>query len=231
MPFLIVALTLFASLLAANAEVGAETSDVPELVRVERVLTADQIDSSTVDAGALAVVVYGQGEQHPVSGAWAKLDTARGYIKAVDSQRLIVGLVPDGWSKWIALERIQTLSLTQAEPEAARSDSLSEQMEVMVDVQAAKRENPDLRIAKKVVAGTASGGIFTAIAVRVQAATWENPDPSMPTSGLEGVGFLLFGAAIGCSVGFPLGVTSVDPYDSLSITLFSGVIPGAIGIN
>ena len=114
MPIVIVALTLFASLLAADAQVGAAASDVPESVRVERVLTAGQIDSSTVDVGALAMVVYGQGKRHPISAAWTQLDTVRGYIKAVDPRRLIVGLEPDGWSKWIALERIQTLSLMGA---------------------------------------------------------------------------------------------------------------------
>ena len=43
--------------------------------RVERVLAAGQIDSSTVDVGTFTVVIYGQGERQPVSGAWTKLDT------------------------------------------------------------------------------------------------------------------------------------------------------------
>ena len=125
-------------------------SDGPESVRVERVLTAGQINSSTVDVGALAVAVYEQAARHPISETWTQLDTVRGSIKAVDSRRLIVGLEPDEWSEWIALERIQTRSLigvpfsgsadrdhtrtkttkrvqlAQAEPEDSRSDSLSE---------------------------------------------------------------------------------------------------------
>ena len=90
---------------------AAWANDDGESRRAGVVLEAGRIDSSTVEVGALVVVVYGQGGRHPTSGAWAKLDTVRGCIKAVDRRRLIVGLEPDGWSKWIALERIQMLIL------------------------------------------------------------------------------------------------------------------------
>ncbi len=70
-------------------------------------------------------------------------------------------------------------------------------------------ENVRLRLPAKVGAGTASGAVFTAVAVK---------------------GNILLGAIIGCSVGFPLGASSIDPYDSLPITLLAGVIPGAAGI-
>ena len=210
MPIVIVALTLFASLLAADAEVGAEASDVPESVRVEQVLTAGQIDSSTVDVGAFVVVVYGQGERHPVSGAWTKLDTVRGSIKAVDSRRLIVGLAPDGWSQWIALERIQTLSLigaplsaadrdhthtrttkriqpAQAKPEVARSDSLSKQMEAMVKRYYTKAENRDApRIAKKLIAG-GLGGVGVGLGL-VGAAIAVSEYEYQSNSGDDGIG-------------------------------------------
>ena len=254
MPFVIVALTLFASLLAADAQVDAAASDGPESVRVERVLTAGQIDSSTVDVGALAVVVYEQGERHPISGAWTQLDTVRGSIKAVDSRRLIVGLEPDGWSKWIALERIQTLSLigapfsssadrdhthtrttkrvqpAQTAPEVARSDSLSEQMEAMVKRYYTKADNREaLRIGKKAVIGTFSGIVFTGMAMGVQDKIWE-PYGDPDADAYRTLGFLLSGLVIGCSVGFPFGVSSVDPYDSLPMTLLAGVIPGSVGI-
>lgn len=223
---------------------AAWAQDVGEGVRVEQVLTAGQIDSNTVDVGAFVVVVYGQGERHPVSEAWTQLDTARGSIKAVDSRRLIVGLAPDGWSKWIALERIQTLSLlgaplsaadrdhthtrttkriqpAQAEPEVARSDSLSEQREAMVKryyKKADNREDAGLRVLKKMAVGTLSGIVFTGMAVGVQDKIWESKgDPD--------IGFLLNGSLWGSWVGFPFGVSSVDPYDSLPTTLFAGVIP------
>lgn len=103
----IVALTLFASLLAAAAQVGAAASDTTESVRVERVLTGGQIDSSTVDVGAFVVVIYGQGERQPGSGVWTQLDTARGYLKAIDPRRLTVGYRTGGQSgsPWGAFRR------------------------------------------------------------------------------------------------------------------------------
>ena len=227
MPFVIVALTLFASLLVADAKVGAAANNAPDSVRVEQVLTAGQIDSSTVDVGAFVVVIYGQGERHPVSGAWAKLDTARGTIKAIDSRRLIVGLAPDGWSKRIALERIQTLSLIGAPLPADRNHPRTRttkrvspaQAEPEVVRSATKREDAGLRVVKKMAAGTAWGGIFTVIIAGAIA----NDPRAMG-------GHFLAGAAIGCSIGFPIGVSMVDPYDSLPKTLLAGVIPGAVGI-
>ena len=80
-----------------------------------------------------------------------------------------------------------------------------------------------VRVPTKVVFGALSGAAFTAIGFGVIA----NIDDS--SKGLTGPGYLLIGAAIGSSVGFPLGVTAVDPYDSLPMTLLAGVIPGAVG--
>ena len=228
MPFVIVALTLFPGLLAADAEVGAAASDVPESVRVEQVLIAGQIDSSTVDVGAFVVVIYGQGERHPVSGAWTQLDTVRGSIKAVDSRRLIVGLAPDGWSKRVALERIQTLSLigaplsaadrdpthtrmpnlvppAQAEPAVTRSDSLSEQMEAMVKRYDKKADNREtLRISKKLAAGVlggVAGGLAgVAIARNMERRSRSEPEPSTdPSSGYA------LGSLIATIEGFCIG--------------------------
>ena len=66
----------------------------------EVALEAGEIDSSPVEMGAFVVVVYGREEQHPLSGTRARLDTARGYIKAVDQRRLIV----------VEVDRLQTLT-------------------------------------------------------------------------------------------------------------------------
>ena len=263
MPFVIVALTLFASPLAADAQVGAATSDVPESVRFEQVLTAGQIDSSTVDVGALAMVVYEQGKRHPISAAWTQLDTVRGYIKAVDSRRLIVGLEPDGWSKWIALERIQTLSLigaplsaadrdptrtsttkraqpAQAEPVAARSDSLSEQMEAMVKRYYTKADNRDaLRIVKKVAAGGTMGVgvglVGAAIALNIEGRSRSEPEPGTDPSSGDALGSLfatVLGSCIGNMVGAAIGVSLVDPQDNSRITFghsLAGSVVGFIG--
>ena len=105
-------------------------------------------------------------------------------------------------------------------PTQAEIDSLSAKMEARI--------NRNLRIAKKVAAGTASGGVFTFSAIGFMALTIGD---GYADDDLAGLGNLLASVAIGCSVGFPLGVTLVDPYDSLSETLFSGVIPGAIGMS
>ena len=83
-------------------------------------------------------------------------------------------------------------------------------------------ENRGLRLLAKVAAGTASGIAFTAMTLSVQAAYYD------PSSDLD-FGFILGGTVIGWTVGFPLGVSLVDPYDSLPKTLLAGVIPGAIG--
>ena len=85
-------------------------------------------------------------------------------------------------------------------------------------------ENAELRILKKVAIGTFSGIVFTGMAMGVQEKIWE------PTGGSDAYSFrtislLLNGLLWGSWVGFPLGVTAVDPYDSLPKTLLAGVIP------
>ena len=112
------------------------------------------------------------------------------------------------------------------------SDSLSEQMEAMI-----KRyytEDGSLRIAKKVATGTALGLVFTVLgyggvgAVLIDGSY--SDDGLDSHDGLPGIGFLFLDSIIGSSVGFPLGVSSVDPYDSLPKTLLAGVIPGAVEV-
>ena len=116
----------------------------------------------------------------------------------------------------------------QADPEVTRSDSLSEQMEAMGKkyyTKAAKQENSGLRILKKVGVGTFSGTAFTLMAIGVHEKIWES------SRSTDGVGHVLFSlGGIGWCVGFPLGVSSVDPYDSLPKTLLAGFIPGAVEV-
>ena len=104
---------------------------------------------------------------------------------------------------------------------SAASDSLSEQMKAMI-----KRyytEDMTLRIPKKVAGGTVFCFAFTGLVL------WgsgdASSDGSYSDSGLEGAALVLSSAAIGTSVGFPLGVSLVDPYDSFPKTLLAGVIP------
>ena len=76
---------------------------------------AGEIDSSTVKSGAFVEVVYGKGERDPVSGEWERLDTARGYIQAIDAERLVIG--ERFWKKEIELERIQKLTIPDTDRE------------------------------------------------------------------------------------------------------------------
>ena len=92
---------------------------MPETVLAGAVFETGEIDSSTVKPGAYVEIIYGSGEQDPVSGAWERLDTARGYIQAIDAERLIIG--ERFWKKEIALERIQKLIISDSARELDRS--------------------------------------------------------------------------------------------------------------
>ena len=71
---------------------------VPKRDASAHVLTSGEIDSSKVEVGAYVEVTYYKGE---------KLETVRGYIKAVDSETLTIGR--GLWQEQIAFERIQRL--------------------------------------------------------------------------------------------------------------------------
>lgn len=77
---------------------------------------------------------------------------------------------------------------------------------------------PDLpvgvRIARKIVLGTAMGAVLTGVSIYVQGQTSGHSDDPF-----DGIGFLINGIGVGCSVGFPLGVTLADPHDSFSKTM------------
>ena len=82
---------------------------MPETSLARVTFEAGEIDSSTVKPGAFVEIIYGKGERDPVSGEWERLDTARGYIQAIDAERLIIG--EQFWKKEIALGRIQKLTI------------------------------------------------------------------------------------------------------------------------
>ena len=90
--------------------------------------------------------------------------------------------------------------------------------------------NNGLRWLAKVAAGTGSSIVFAGMAIVVLTSTWEIPERDDPAWHNHGVGVFLYSAAIGSSVGFPFGVSAVDPHDSLPVTLLAGVIPAAAGI-
>ncbi len=195
------------------------------------ILEAGEIDSNTVEVGVPAIVTYGLGYRDPITGQWPRLTRARGVIRAVNSKRLLLSVGAKGRSQRIDLARIQTLILGETSVSlSANRDTVQAQIEP-VDSLAVKEippsgwdleKNNGLRRLAKVAAGTASGIAVTAVAIGVQYETREDPS----SSGYEGIAYFLVGAAIGCSVGFPLGVSAVDPYGSLPSTLLAGAIPG-----
>ena len=80
-----------------SGRVSAQSPPAPANL-ASTVLKDSEIDSSKVEVGTYAEITYYKGE---------KLETARGYIKAVDSETLTVG--QGLWKEQIAFEHIQTL--------------------------------------------------------------------------------------------------------------------------
>ena len=87
-------------------------------------------------------------------------------------------------------------------------------------------EDAGLRLLAKVAVGTVSGTVTGIVAFDILSAKVEDPSYEATHHTL---GLLLASAAIGCTFGFPLGVTLLDPHDSLSKTLLAGVIPAVAG--
>ena len=236
--FLLTAIALLSMVNHASADSARE--DV-EALRAEVVLKASEIDSSTVEVGAFAVVVYGQGKRYPVSGTWAKLDTARGYVKAIDRQRLILALKPDGWPNWtqrIALERIQTLILAESpSPSSVNRDStqvtssraeggLTEPSD-RLSVRTARVDDNKTseRIAKKlgagVLMGSLSGFVSGPMAVGIFGGGPE---------GLSGPAVLYSFGLLGYMVGTAVGVSRVDPHDLFAASLMGSLLGSLSGI-
>lgn len=69
------------------------------------------IDSTTLEVGVPAVVVYGLGYRDPVTGQWPSLKEAEGVILAVNSRRLLLASEESGSPQRIDLARIQTVIL------------------------------------------------------------------------------------------------------------------------
>ena len=88
---------------------------IPMILKAEEVLKVGEIDSSTVEVGAYVVIIYGEGEKHPVSGKWERMATVRGYIKAIDSERLTIGI--HSWKTEIERDQIHKLVIAMSERE------------------------------------------------------------------------------------------------------------------
>ena len=89
-------------------------------------------------------------------------------------------------------------------------------------------ENEALRFLAKAAAGTASSVAFTAIAFGGLGEVLI--DDSYSDDGLEAVGLLFVSSYVGTMVGFPIGVSKVDPHDSLGKTLLGSGVAGLGGL-
>lgn len=89
-------------------------------------------------------------------------------------------------------------------------------------------ENEGLRLLAKVGTGTASGIAVTLISAGILDEVLV--DDSYSDSGLEAVGLFFASLYIGSLVGFPLGVSSIDPHDSLGKTLLGSGVAGLGGL-
>ena len=112
----------------------------------------------------------------------------------------------------------------QAQTPVAQEDSLTaKEMYPPFDI-----ENEALRFFAKVAAGTASSVVFTAIGFGVVGHALS--DGSYSDDGLEGYGLFFASLYVGNLVGFPLGVSTVDPHDSPGKTLLGSGVAGLGGL-
>ena len=92
--FLFIAISFLSIANLTYADSAGDTDEAQAGV----ILEAGEIDSSTVEIGAFAVVIHGKGELHPVTGDWEQLVTVRGYVKAVDVETLILARRQEDWA-------------------------------------------------------------------------------------------------------------------------------------
>ena len=192
---------------------------LPQTLLAGVILEAGEIDSSKVKVGVYAEVIYGTGERDQVSGRWKKLDTAQGYIKAVDAESLTLGR--GFWKKQIAFERIQKLIMAASGREIDR-------LKETIDTLSAKKENRNSRMTKKLgcgaLAGFLSGIVGTGIAAAMDDCQSQSKDP--------GCFFLpiAIGGGIGWVVGVPVGVSLCDPHDQFTYSLAGSLIGSTVSL-
>ena len=209
----------------AHADTGREDA---ERLRAGVVLEADEIDSSTVEVGALAVIVHMQEKSHPILRKWEQLVTTRGYVQSVDAEVLTLVLERNGRLHRIAVDRIQRLTLMEA-PSSETVEQNSAQVavsrahsgfeETLDTLSVRTDDKADIRIVKKLVAGGLGGlgGGFFGMAFGLI---------TMPSYGYVSAAYGFWGGNI---VGTAVGVSGVDPQDKFRITLAGSALLG-IGV-
>ncbi len=190
---------------------------MPEVLPAEMVLEAGEIDSSKVEVGAYVEVIYGTGERDQVSREWKKLDTARGYIKAVDRERLTIGR--GLWQEQIAFEHIQKLILAESDREIDRLKETPDSLSV-------KKENGNSRMTKKLGCGALAGFLSGIVGTGIAAAMGDcrSKDPGCFFAPLA------IGGGIGWVVGAPIGVSLCDPHDRFTYSLAGSLMGSTVSL-
>ena len=189
---------------------------LPQALLAGEVLQAGEIDSSKVKLGAYAEVIYGTGERDQVSGKWEKLDTAQGYVKAVDAESLTIS---QGLGKRIAFEHIQQLILTE-------SSFQMDRLKKTTDTLSGKKENKPNRIVGKLFVGVLGGGLFALAGGAVGINVGNCPENEAYCE----AGKFLVGGWFSYLIGVPAGMSLFDPYDQFKYSLAGSLIGGAVSL-
>ena len=204
----------------------ASAQSPPQTLIAGVVLQAGEIDSSKVKLGAYAEVIYGTGERDQVSGKWKKLDTAQGYIKAVDAESLTIGR--GLWKEQIAFERIQKLIMAASGREIDRLKETTDTLSVTDNRQQEHHSTGGGRIAKK-LAGSVLGGVLGGMTVGMTGAAIIGCSEAEDTPFCEIDNLSVF-VGFGYLVGIPIGMNRMDPHDRFTYSLAGSLIGGAASL-
>ena len=199
---------------------------LPQTLIAGVVLKVGEIDSSKVKVGVYAEVVYGMGEWDQVSGKWEKLDTVKGYIKAVDQEGLTIGR--GFWKKRVAFERIQNLILASSDREIDRLKETADTLSV-INNRRQGQQSTDVagrRIVRKLAGGILGGIVLGMAGGFANAAISECPRDA---SFCELENFLTVGW-YGYVVGVPIGMNRMDAHDRFTYSLAGSLIGGAASL-
>ena len=197
---------------------------LPQALLAGVVLKAGEIDSSKVEVGAYAEVIYGKGEKVQVSGKWEKLDTVQGYIKAVDAESLTIGR--GFWKEQIAFERIQKLILAESDREIDRLKETPDTLSVIDNRRQGQNSTGGGRIAKK-LAGSVLGGVLLGMTVGLTGAAIVDCPENVSFCEIEN--FFILGW-YGYVIGLPVGMNRMDPHDRFIYSLAGSLIGGAASL-
>lgn len=195
---------------------------LPQTLIAGVILQAGEIDSSRVKVGVYAEVIYGMDERDQVSGKWEKLDTVKGYIKAVDQESLTIS---QGLGRRIAFDRIQQLILAESDREMNRFKETTDTLSVKNN-RLKRQQSTDVaprRIVRKLAGGVLGGGLFALAGGLVGAAMSDCTEDETFCK----LGDSLIGGWFGYVVGVPVGINRMDAHDRSTYTLVGSLIGGA----